>query len=397
MRLLLLSILTTVGGLYCYGAFTSYREEQLARNTLLPLGVEEIARHPEANLRVLREAFASNNYADELAPLLNRTISQAPSFYQPPFLLAAFYANRLEKPETVRASFELSLLRFPSNGRLHLTYAEWLVTPRATAPYRIYRAESTDGVSREERDVALDHVEKATSLESELTREALRLLLRMRIPSSQWAERLPREAGTNPLLLEAMDRAPRDKASRRALLEELLTEEPGDLVELRSLTRYAIRWDEAEIAFEAATRWYAKALEAALGDDLPTASIALVAQHLERGENDAAYEAIRATVTTMEERGLPQELTIELLTGIASIYANARRWAMAQSFLVEAATLSPYDVRPLLGLAQVHRALGENEEAIAKLERVLELDPSNARARLELDRLLEESLSIPRR
>ncbi len=397
MRLLLLSILTIIGGLYCFGSFDSYREEQRARNTILPLGLDEIPRHPEANLRVLREAFASNNYADELAPLLNRALSQAPSFYQPAFLLAVFYANRLEKPETVRASFESSLARFPSNGRLHLTYAEWLVTPRATAPYRLHRAESTKSVSREERNVALDHVEKATSLEPELTRAALRLMLRMRIPSSQWAERLPREAGTNPLLLEAMDRAPRDPASRRSLLEELLSEEPGDLGQLRSLTRYAIRWNEREIAFETATRWHTKALEAALGNDVPRASVALVTQQLERGENDAAYQVVRATVATMEERGLPQELTIELLTGVASVYANAGRWAMAQGFLAEAATLSPYDVRPLLGLAEVHRALGENEEAIAMLERVLELDPSNASARLELDRLLEDSLSIPRR
>jgi tetratricopeptide (TPR) repeat protein len=393
MRLLLLIILTFTGGLYCLGAFRSFREDELAKNPLETLSADEIPRHPEANLRVLRDAFASNNYADNLVPRLNAALLQAPSFYQPPFLMAAFYANRLEKPETVRASFESSLARFPSNGRLHLTYAEWLLTPRETAPYRVYRVTTTERLVREERDLALNHVERATALEPDLARDALLLMLRTGIPASEWAERIPREPGTKPLLLEALDRAPRDPSARRTLLEELLSDSQEDMVVLRACFRYARRWGERDVALEAATRWHQAALEIPLGDGVTGASVALVTVRLERGETDLAYGTVRDTLAKMEARGLPEELTIELLTGAGEAYLNAGSSAMAQGLLSEAAALSPYDVRPLLGLARVHQTLNETQEAIDLLERVLELDPSNVRARRELDALLEKSLA----
>ena len=39
----------------------------------------EPSRHPEANLRRLRHAFASEEYTDDLQPYLERSLGQAPS------------------------------------------------------------------------------------------------------------------------------------------------------------------------------------------------------------------------------------------------------------------------------------------------------------------------------
>ena len=129
MRLLLILLFSAAGALYSVAAFHAYREETFARTTATDR-LPEDAVHPEANLRVIREAIETRDYTDRLLPRLERALDEAPSFYQPPLLLAAFRANRLELPEQTARSFEAALSRFPSNGRLHLMYAEWLLTPR---------------------------------------------------------------------------------------------------------------------------------------------------------------------------------------------------------------------------------------------------------------------------
>ncbi len=138
MRLALLFLLLAAGALYTGAAWHSYREEVSAREIGTSPPPEGFT-HPEANLRILRESFENNDYSDRLFAHLAGSLQQAPSFYQPPFLMASFYANRLERPDLARKSFEAAIARFPSNGRLHLTYTEWLLTPRATAPYRSFR------------------------------------------------------------------------------------------------------------------------------------------------------------------------------------------------------------------------------------------------------------------
>jgi tetratricopeptide (TPR) repeat protein len=384
MRLLLLLIFSIAGGLYTIGAFHAYREETFARATTSD-GLPESAVHPEANLRVIREAIDAKDYTDRLLPRLESALDEAPSFYQPPLLLAAFRANRLELPEQTGKSFEAALARFPSNGRLHLTYGEWLLTPRPTAPYRSYR-EKNDDAARTAK--ALDHVARATELEPDLTRQALGLLVRFRVPPSAWAERLPRTDETKVLLLEGLDRAPRDREARLRLLRELLDSGEGSLPIYRAATAYSERWNEDDLARDAAVKWRDRALEEGAGADVARATSAVVRRDLADGHGDRAYRFVRESLAAMEERNFPTEPGVELLCLVAEPYLNHRQSAMAQAFLTEAIALSPYHVPAHLGLARTYRAIGDDEASRRELERVLEMDPSNRQARQELEALL---------
>ena len=243
MRLFILSVAALFGGIYAYAAFDVFREEQGAQ------GWDAVAaspptRHPEANLRHLRTSFASGKYSNELEPYLDRALEQAPSFYQSPFLLAAFYANRIEQPERIEQSFEAAIRRFPANGRLHLTFAEWLLTPRMTGPYRAYR--ETEGslvASRESR--ALEHIATATRLEPELDGRTLVLLARFRVPFEAWDALIPREHRKMSLVLQIVDNTVRNVAKRRVLLERFLSE-ASDVAALRSIESYGDAWGERD-------------------------------------------------------------------------------------------------------------------------------------------------------
>ena len=389
MRLLVLSLVGLAGTLYSFAAFESYREEVRARDTGASLQDDpsEPPKHPEANLRRLRHAFASENYTDDLQPYLERALAQAPTFYQPPFLLAAFYANRLEQPETIEGGFEAALDRFPSNGRLHMTFAEWLLTPRATQPYRSYRADSGRG-DDDARERALRHVERATSLEPELTRQALDLLLRFRFPMNTWADVLPGDETTRQLILQAADRAPRDRDTRRQLLTSYLS---GTLAgaTLRAVANFGRKWDELRIALAASERWHALALESGVGLELRHATLILAREYLENAQPDRAYHALRTALTTMEEGAFAED-SAELLVGTGDIYLARGQVAMAQSLYTEAATLFPFHAPAYLGLAHTHQRAGAPDDAIREARRALELDPENNQARTLLDVLLEQ-------
>ncbi len=394
MRLLVLSLFGLAGTLYSFAAFESYREEVRARGTGAsfepiknePSEPSEPSRHPEANLRRLRQAFASENYTDDLEPYLERALAQAPTFYQPPFLLAAFYANRLERPETIESGFEAALTRFPSNGRLHLTFAEWLLTPRATEPYRSYRADSgPDGDDARER--AVRHVARATSLEPELTRQALALLLRFRFPMNTWADMLPYDETTRQLILQAADRAPRDRATRRQLLTSYLSDAVGGAT-LRTVAIFGRKWDEPQIVLAASKRWHRLALESGVGLELIPATLNLAREYLENAQPDRAYRVVRTALTVMEEGGFAED-SAELLVGTGDIYLDRGQVAMAQSLFTEAAALFPFHAPAYLGLAYAHQRAGDRDEAIRELRRVIELDPENKRARTLLDVLAE--------
>ena len=360
----------------------------MSANPSSPLSSPSHARSgsPEANLRRLRHAFASEQYTDDLEPYLERALAQAPTFYQPPFLLAAFYANRLEQPEKIEAGFEAALTRFPSNGRLHLTFAEWLLTPRATEPYRAYHADSGKG-DDDARERAIRHVARATSLEPELTRQALDLLLRFRFPMNAWAGVLPDDETTRQLILQAADRASISRDTRRQLLKSYMS----DAVEgatLRAVALFGRKWDEPQIALDASGRWHLLALESGVGPELTRATLSLAQECLTNAQPDRAYRVVRTTLTAMEERGLAQDRA-ELLVGMGDIYLARGRIAMAQSLFTEAATLFPFHAPAYLGLARTHQRAGDRDNAIRELRRVLELEPENSQARTSLDVMLE--------
>ena len=361
-----------MGGVRCFP-----RRAKGTRPDAVAAAISRPPRHPEANLRHLRTSFAKGEYSNELEPYLDRALEQAPSFYQSPFLLAAFYANRLEQPERIEQSFEAAIHRFPANGRLHLTFAEWLLTPRMTGPYRAFRETECDRVaSRESR--ALEHIATATRLEPELDGRTLELLARFRIPFEAWDDLIPREHRKTSLVLQVVDNTVRDAAKRRALLERFLSE-ASDVAALRSIESYADAWGEPEIALEAARRWHALALERGPTRDVTFATLRLATHYLERGESDRTYELVRTTLMLLERQEL-SEPRADLLTEVAGLYSRHQRFAMAESLFMEAATLTPYRTSVYLGLARNYRAAGELHAARRELDRVLELDPSNESA-----------------
>lgn len=387
MRLLLLSVFVAAGAVYSLLALRSYREERLAREPSLSLSlslpaVGITAVHPEANLRLLREAMERNDYSDELLPHLETAFEEAPTFYQPPVLMAAFYANRLERPELIRRSFELALERFPSNGRLHLTYAEWLLTPRETAPYRAYRED--DSARSDEHQRALDELETATELEPDLTPTALELLTRFQTPVSEWVDRLPRTDSTRAQLLEALDRSPRDGETRRRVLSEFLSE--GSSPELfRSIDHYAERWNEPELALAAAAKWHEAALDHGSGSELAQATVSLARHELDRSAANEAYRLSRETLAAMEERNLPSVSELQLLCALGELYLSRHQTGTAQGLFSEAVTRSRDYVPAHLGLARIYQSSGDLESARRELEQALSFDPSNAQALRQME------------
>jgi Tfp pilus assembly protein PilF len=381
MRLALTFLLLAAGALYTGAAWRSYREDVNAREGGANPPAEGF-RHPEANLRILREAIETNDYSDRLVPHLERSLEEAPSFYQPPLLMAAFYANRLERPELTRRSFEAALTRFPSNGRLHLSYAEWLLTPRATAPYRAFRNEA----GPESRELALDRVTSATALEPDLTQRALNLMLRFQVPVAEWANRLPRSESTKTLMLEAVNRAPADRDVRTRLLSEFLAT-ASTLALCQRIAQYAETWGEPELALEAASRWREAAVAAGEGQEIVRATVAVAHHLLGSGDSERAYQLLRETLTILEERSLPAEGALELLCLLGDEYQRRRQHAMAQGLYSEAVAMSPHFAPAYLGLARNYRALGDLENARHELEEVLAFDPSNADATRQLEEL----------
>ena len=269
---------------------------------------------------------------------------------------------------------------------MHLTFAEWLLTPRATAPYRAYRAET--GPSDDEvRERAIRHVARATSLEPELTRQALDLLLRFRVLMNTWADVLPDDETTRQLILQAADRAPRDRDIRRQLLTSYLSDAVGGAT-LRTVALFGRKWDEPQIALAASERWHQLALESGVGPELTRATLSLARECLDNAQPERAYRIVRSTLTAMEERGFAQD-SAELLVRMGDIYLARGRVAMAQSLFTEAATLFPFHAPAYLGLAHAHQRAGDRDDAIRELRRVLELDPENNQARTLLDVMLE--------
>ncbi|HEY7818963.1 MAG TPA: tetratricopeptide repeat protein [Vicinamibacteria bacterium] len=383
MRAALVFLLLTGSAFYGGAAWYSYREERNARVRATSAPSEEAFRHPETNLRILRDALDRGDYTDRLVPHLERSLDEAPSFYQPPLLMAAFYANRLERPDLVQRSFEAALERFPSNGRLHLIYAQWLLAPRPNAPYRAFR----DPTGPESRKLALERLGSATTLEPDLTRQALALMLHFQVPAAEWAHRLPRTEATQSIILDTLDRSADDPEVRTRSLSEFLA--GASTLELaRNVAYYAEKWGEPEVALDASSKWRELAIRAADAREIVRATGAEARHLLSHGDSDRAYRLLRETLTVLEERSLSRESALELLCLLADEYRNRRQHAMAQGLYSEAAAISPHYAPAYLGLARNYRALGDVGSARLELERILEFDPSNEEAGRELSQIL---------
>jgi Tfp pilus assembly protein PilF len=383
MRWLLTGSYTLVAALYISGAFYFYSEDRSA----WPPGeggaaLEEGVRHPDALLGGARNAMDSNDFSPHVRDMVLRSLGELPSFYQPPFLLAAYYANRLEEPEQTHQAFEDAVKRFPTNGRLHLAYARWLFKARSIPPT------GPSGMSwvqelRPER-LAERHMARAIELEPNLARQGLDILRRQRVPPERWAALLPEEDAVQLQLLTALfNEGYREQAL--GLLRGILTEATDPDI-LSQASNWALRWGEPSLALEAAERWLEwEQSHRGVLSRVHEAGLALARAYLELGENDAAYEAFR---DVLNEVGPSSRAGLELLCSMGTEYLNKRQVVSAQSLFAEAAALAPRYVPARLGLARTYRWMGEDEEAIEEYKRVLRIEPNNAEAERELARLL---------
>lgn len=383
MRWFLTGIYTLVAVLYISGAFYFYTEDRSAWPPVESgAAPAHRVRHPEALLGSARDAMGLNDFSPPVRDIVLRSIGELPSFYQPPFLLAAYYANRLEEPEKTHRAFEAAVARFPTNGRLHLAYSRWLFKASSIPPT------GTDGLSwmqelRPER-LAERHMAKAIALEPNLARQGLDTLRRQRVPPERWAALLPDEETIRMQLLTALfNEGYREEAL--GLLRGMLTEVTGPDI-LSQASSWALRWGEPSLALEAAQRWLEwERTEGATLSRIHEAGLAVARAHLELGETDAAYEAFR---DALDEVGPSSRAGLELLCSMGSEYLNKRQVVSALSLFGEAATLAPRHVPSLLGLARTYRWMGDEEQAIEEYKRVLRIEPDNAEAERELARLL---------
>ena len=206
-----LGAVAVVAVVYGIGAVYFFVQERWARS---PSQAETRSltalHHPEAVLGILHE-HSDGVYPNELRPALARALESAPSFYQGPLFYADFLAQRREEPGRVRALFEIAVRRFPTNGRIHLAYAEWLLDARGDlAAITVF--DGTDPLPLTE-----SYVRKALALEPELSTRALAALSLHRIPPERWKSVMPRHASADRALVLALRQAGHHEQALEAL------------------------------------------------------------------------------------------------------------------------------------------------------------------------------------
>lgn len=381
MRIIVLGVSTLLTLLYVRGAVYFYQQERWAQTPELAVVDPSALHHPEATLGMIHRAFGLNNFSDEVLACVDLSLQQIPSFYQPPFLLATYHASRVEEPERIRRGYEAALRRYGSNGRLHLAYAQWLLTSRRHVIGG--GAGGSDAVQ-----LAEDHVKTALRFEPELTGAALGLLQNNGVPPERWSRLIPTTLPEQRQLVSALARA----GHRTEALERLrnLLEENSEVGLLRDASQWALLWGDPELSLESARRWQEAASNQTL-DELGRAALQVARVHLRRGETEAAYQAFRDALLEIQRRSSESSAAaMELLCGVAYEYLQGGHGVIAESLFGEAATLSPSYVPASLGLARTYRQSGDKAAAIEVYQKVLQLDPENTEAEKELAPLIME-------
>jgi tetratricopeptide (TPR) repeat protein len=384
MRQVFVGIFTLLATLYALGALYLYTEERRARTSReggdhSPLP----GLHPESNLIAVRSAMDQNDFSPAVVLLVHRSFRQLPSFYQPPFLLAAYHANRLEKPEQTHRAFEAALRRYPANGRLHLAYAGWLLGARSIPPAE---SEVDIGLWTEKLEPELQaerHLATALNLEPQLTRQGLEILRRHRVPAERWAELLPDEASARRQLLPALASAGRRKQAL-AMLRGMLEEEV-DPRYLRQAAKWALQWGDPNLLLEAAHRWQSAERSQGAGSRYHEAAFYMAKAYLELGDADKAFQVFRQALNDV---GPSSTAGVELLCSMGNEYLHRRQVVLAQSLFMEAVSLSPDCTPALLGLARTYRQTGNRGKAIDHYQKALQIDPEDTAAERELGQLL---------
>lgn len=385
MRRLVAVLLAALAVLYGGIAFHLFVQESWVDEPPAALDPDEVS-NPEVALGVAQSRFEANRFREEELALVERAMRQAPSFYQPSFLLATFYASRLERPEMVRAAFEAALDRYPANGRLQLSYGTWLLESRASLDG--WRSASEPGALRDPLPDAEAHLRTAMELEPELAWPALRALSRNRVPPSRWGALVPDHPLARTHLLDALFQAGEIDSVWESLGEDLLSSRDPNV--LRRIVRWGLQGERPEIALRAAESWK-KLVEESRGDgpDLLEPVLWVSRAHLALDQEDAAYDALATTLEKVESKfGETSRTSLELLCAMGEEYLRRGHVITAEALFQQAVSRRSSYVPALLGLARSLRLRGDDLEAAKRYEEVLRLEPDNAFARQELASLL---------
>lgn len=385
MRRLVAVLVAALAALYGGVAFHLFVQERWALEIPTALDPESV-QNPEVALGLAQTRFEANRFREEELELVRRALRQAPSFYQPSFLLATYHASRLEKPEAVRAAYQAALARYPANGRLQLSYGTWLLESRASLDG--WRRASEPGVLHDPLPEAEEHLRTAMELEPELSWTALRALSRNRVPPSRWGALVPEHPLARTHLLDALFQAGELDSVWESLGEGLLSSRDPNV--LRRIVRWGLEGDKPEIALRAAESWK-KLVEQSRGEgpDLLEPVLWVSRAHLALGQDDAAYDALAATLERVETKfGATSRTSLELLCAMGEEYLRRGHVVTAEALFQQAVSRRSSYVPALLGLARSLRRAGDDLEAVSRYEEVLRLEPDNASARQELMSLL---------
>lgn len=381
MRRLVAALCAALTAAYVYGAYRFYEQERLARREgasagLTALPAPDAVYHPEAAIGLVRERLARFQFREPERLLIERSLVTTPAFYEPPFLLATFHANRLEHPEKVMAAYELAVERFPVNGRLRVAYGIWLLEARQDlSAWRLLG----DPLERAE-----PQLRAAMDLEPALTSLALDALREAHVPPERWVELASEDALSRRHLIDALFRA-----GHLELGVEVAGESASD-ASLRRMAELALRADRPEIAVDAARRWLELTeAEQGPGTESFAPAITLFRAYLATGDEVEADRALAEVQARIESaHGGSSRVSIEFLALMGEEYSRAGRTLAAETLFGEALLRSPTYVPALIGLARAAARTGEAARAEAHYRQVLRLEPGHAAARDELASLM---------
>jgi Tfp pilus assembly protein PilF len=384
MRRFVAVLLAALAVLYGVVAFHLFVQENWALALPPALDPDEI-RNPEVALGLAQSRFDANRFREEELELVERALSQAPSFYEPSFLLATFYASRMERPETVRAAYEAAVARYPANGRLQLAYGTWLLESRGSLDG--WRSASEPGALRDPLPEAETHLRSAMELEPELSWAALRALSRSRVPASRWGALVPDHPLARTHLLDALFQAGELDSVWQSLGEDLLSSSDPNL--LRRIVHWGLEGERPDIALRAAENWKKLVESRGEGPGIQESVLWVSRAHLALGQEEAAYDVLATTLDQVESRfGAASRTSLELLCAMGEEYLRRGHVVVAEALFQQAVARRSSYVPALLGLARSLRRTGDELEAVKTYEEVLRLEPDNASARQELASLL---------
>jgi len=387
MRLLLAFSVTAILAVYTVGALYFLEQERWARDpTLIETADYDGARHPDAILGLVQLRFEARHFGSRELSLVRDGLKQAPSFYQGPFLLATYRANRLERALSVRASYEAALERYPANGRLHVAYASWLLDSRT----RLSGWQDPDG-GTELRDPLPDvesHLRRGMALEPELTWTALEALEGYHVPPARWPDLTPDDPLARRHLLDALARGHYYDVGLDILRAGAF--ESDDVALLRTGAQLALEGGDGQLALRTAIRWK-EILDA---ERVPSTSVLAPVLQISRaymalGQADAANRALEDLLGEVERKhGPSSRITLSLLCSLGDEYLTRGQWVTAESLYAQAVARDSGFVPALFGLARCLRHSGDLSGAVVRLEELLDIRPDHESARRELKALL---------